>query len=128
MPETNVVFFSEEKGSAPAFEALEAMLRQGKRKALAKCLVRIARLAEKGHELRRPEADLLRDGIHELRATHRRQHYRILYFFHGADAILSHLVVKERSIPDQEIDRAKMNKEKFAADPGNHTFRGRGWR
>ena len=29
-------------------------------------VVRIRRLAELGHELRRPEADLLRDDIHEL--------------------------------------------------------------
>ena len=62
MPETPVFFFSDEEGSAPAFEALRAMLRQGKRKELAKCLVRISRLAERGHELRRPESDLLRDG------------------------------------------------------------------
>jgi len=128
LPETPVFFFWDDEGSAPAFEALQAMLRQGKRKELAKCLVRIARLAEKGHELRRPEADFLRDGIHELRATHRRQHYRILYFFHGAEAILSHLVVKERAIPQREIERAIMNREKFTADPGKHTFHGMGWR
>ena len=94
MPKTHVVFFRDEEGAAPVFEALQAMLRQGKEKELAKCLVRIARLAEKGHELRRPEAD----------------------------------VVKERAIPQREIERAIMNKEKFTADPGNHTFQGMGWR
>ena len=38
-------------------------------KAQAKCFLRVERLRELGHELRRPEADLLRDGIYELRAT-----------------------------------------------------------
>jgi hypothetical protein len=34
-----------------------------------------------GHELRRPEADFLRDGIYELRASLGGVHHRILYFF-----------------------------------------------
>jgi hypothetical protein len=28
----------------------------------------------------------------------------------------------------REIENAKENKEKFAADPAKHTFRGRSWR
>jgi len=60
-------------------------------KAQDKCQVRVERLRELGHELRRPEADLLRDGICELRATLQGIHYRILYFFYGtAAAIVSH--------------------------------------
>ena len=35
----------------------------------SKCTERIDRLGELGHELRRPEADFLRDGIYELRAS-----------------------------------------------------------
>lgn len=38
--------------------------------AVRKCLARLARLAKLGHELRRPEADYLEDGIDELRARH----------------------------------------------------------
>lgn len=49
-----------------------------------KCLFRVRRLAALGHELRRPEADVLRDGIYELRVGLRGQNYRMLYFFHGA--------------------------------------------
>lgn len=40
-------------------------------KVKAKCLVRIERLKEQRHELRRPEADYLRDGIYELRVGYR---------------------------------------------------------
>ena len=43
-------------------------------------VARVQRLAELGHELRRPEGDHLRDGIYELRA---RLNYRLPYFFHG---------------------------------------------
>jgi len=50
MPETKVVFFKDDDGSVPClgwFEALPS-------KVQAKCLVRIERLKEMGHELRRP--------------------------------------------------------------------------
>ncbi|MGO9257708.1 MAG: type II toxin-antitoxin system RelE/ParE family toxin [Bryobacteraceae bacterium] len=36
-----------------------------------------------GRELRRPEADFLRDGIYELRVSLRGVHFRILYFSTG---------------------------------------------
>ena len=39
------------------------------------------RLRELGHELRRPEADTLWDGIYELRASVQGVHYSVLYFF-----------------------------------------------
>ena len=63
MPETTVVFYADDDGSAPLLTWLD----QQQRKVQDKCLVNIERLAELGHELRRPEADFLRDGIYELR-------------------------------------------------------------
>ena len=48
-------------------------------KAQRKCLVYLGQLELEGHELRRPAADLLRDGIYELRPTLQGVHYRILY-------------------------------------------------
>lgn len=124
MPRTKVIFYKERSGVSPAYEAIEAFRRSGQLKALAKCHVRIARLAEKGYELRRPEADYLRDGIYELRATHQRVHHRILYFFHDRRiAVLSHLITKEEAVPDAEIDRAVARKRKFQSDPERHTLR-----
>jgi len=38
-------------------------------------------LAEKGFDMRRPHADLLRDGIYELQASCAGVNYRLLYFF-----------------------------------------------
>jgi phage-related protein len=84
--------------------------------------VRIERLRELGHELRRPEADFLRDGIYELRAALHGINYRILYFFHRREAVvLSHGLVKEREVPPKEIDRAIVRKLKYEASPSRHT-------
>jgi integrase len=73
------VIYREEDGSVPFVDWFEKLPDH----AQDKVLVRMERLRELGHELRRPEADFLRDGIHELRATSRGVHYRVLYFFHG---------------------------------------------
>jgi len=90
-------------------------------KAQAKCRLRVERLRDLGHELRRPEADLLRDGIYELRASLHGVHYRVLYFFHGTvAAIVTHGIVKEDAVPPKEIDRALERKKRFAANPAKH--------
>jgi phage-related protein len=88
-----------------------------------KCYLRLERLGEMGHELRRPEADFLRDGIYELRVSYRGVHHRILYFFHGPiAAVVSHGLVKERVVPPKEIDRAVERKKRFEANPQRHTY------
>jgi phage-related protein len=119
-----LLFFQDANGAAPVWEWLKA-LRAGNPKAYAKCVVRIRRLVELGHELRRPEADLLRDGIYELRARLGTVNYRILYFFHGRNvAVLAHAITKEDDIPVVEIDRAVARKRAFVASPMAHTFIG----
>lgn len=124
MPKTDVVFYKDDDGTAAAYLAIQGLLLEGKRKEFARCQTRIGRLEDMGFELRRPEADYLRDGIYELRATHRRVQYRILYFFHGQEAaVLSHMITKEGKVPDSQIDRAIVHKLKFEAGPEKHTFR-----
>ncbi len=124
MPQTRLLFFQDADGIAPVWEWLKD-LRASNPKAFAKCVVRIRRLAELGHELRRPEADLLRDGIYELRARLGTVNYRILYFFHGRNvAVLGHAITKENEIPTVEITRAVERKRTFVASPGTHTFIG----
>ena len=96
MPATKVVFYCEEDGSVPLLDWLDSL----PAKALTKCRVRIERLQKLGHELRRPEADFLRDGIYELRVGLRGTNYRMLYFFHGnVAAVLAHGLTKEREVP-----------------------------
>jgi phage-related protein len=122
MPATHVVFYRKDDGTVPVRDWLRDLQRRHRR-AFAKCVVRIRRLAELGHELRRPEADLLRDGIHELRIREGRVNYRILYFFHGQNvAILGHALTKEDKVPKGDIDRAVLRKAKFQASPNAHSF------
>ena len=87
------------------------------------CCVRIELLQQFRHELRRPSADFLRDGIYELRAKQGRVQYRILYFFHGRNvAILAHSLTKEDGIPSVDIERALKRKRLFEANPKGHTY------
>ncbi len=93
-------------------------------KALDKCRVRIERLRDLGHELRRPEADLLRDGVYELRVRLGTTNYRMLYFFHGRiAAVLTHGLVKESEVPARDIELAIRRKLKFERDPARHTYK-----
>jgi phage-related protein len=120
MPKIEVVFYKEDDGSAPILEWLDSL----PTKALDKCTVRIERLKELGHELRRPEADYLRDGVYELRVGLQHVNYRILYFFHGRiAAVISHGLVKESAVPAKEIERALERKRKFEIDPIGHTYK-----
>ena len=119
MPKAQVVFYQEYAGIVPVLDWLDTL----SFKALDKCRVRIERLRELGHELRRPEAEYLRDGIYELRIGLEGRNYRILYFFHGRTvAVLAHGVIKDRVVPPRDIDRAIARKVKFAKDPKGHTY------
>jgi len=82
MPRVTVVFYRDDDGTVPVLDWLTE-LRRKNTAAFAKCAAKIKRLADARHELRRPEADFLRDGIYELRAKRGTANYRILYFFHG---------------------------------------------
>ncbi len=121
MPATEIVFFQEAEGQTPPLlEWLDGL----PSKVQLKCLARLKRLEDLGHELRRPEADYLRDGIYELRASYQSVHHRMLYFFHrSAAVVISHGFAKEREVPPREIDLAIRRKAQFEANPRRHTFR-----
>jgi phage-related protein len=122
MPKTSVLFYAELDGSSPVLDFL-VNLRRKNAKAYAKCLVRIERLEALGHELRRPEADVLRNGIYELRVRLGSVNYRLLYFFAGKQiAVLGHAITKEDTISDRDIDLAIHRMRSFHADPKTHTF------
>ena len=122
MPRISVVFYREPEGEVPVLEWL-AKLRKTNERAYAGCVAAVQRLAESGHELRRPLADLLRDGIYELRIRKGRVHYQILYFFHGRElAILGHAITKEDIVPNIEIERCLRLKRAFESDPEGHSY------
>jgi len=122
MPRTHVAFYREADGEAPVVDWLRDLL-ETNAKAWSNCRARIELLAQLGHELRRPAADYLRDGVYELRAKQGHVQYRLLYFFHGRQvAILAHSLTKEDKVPEAEIERAIRRKKLFEANPKAHTY------
>lgn len=122
MPQTKLIFYQDETGRAPVLIWLEELQRKNP-KAWANCRAKIVLLSRLGHELRRPAADFVRDGIHELRAKQGTVQYRILYFFHGRNmAILAHGLTKEDSLPAADIERALKRKRQFELNPEEHTY------
>src|SRR5688500_14176493 len=118
MPQTRVVLYREDDGRVPIFEWFDGL----PPKVVVKCRLRLERLRNLGHELRRPEADLLRDGIHELRVGFQGLNYRMLYFFHGSvAAVVSHGLTKEQAVPPAEIDRAIRRRAAYLAGPARHS-------
>lgn len=116
---TTIVFFRDADGSTPFLNWFDRL----PVKAKIQCRARLGLLAEQGHQLRRPAADYLRDGIYELRAKADRVQYRMLYFFNGRTAVvISHGITKrESAVPPIEIERARRRKQVFEADPKRHT-------
>jgi hypothetical protein len=122
MPQTTVIFYCDTDGESPLVTWLSEVRAENK-SAWAKCRVRIEQLAAFGHELRRPAADFLRDGIYELRAREGHVQYRLLYFFHGRNvAILAHGVLKEGKVAADDIERALRRKRLFETNPEEHTY------
>lgn len=119
MPKVHVVLFRDEKGQVPFLDWFDRLPDRAK----YKCTVRLERLREYGNELRRPEADILKKGIYELRAQHSGVNYRLLYFFYGRTVVVvSHGIVKQRSdVPEKEIELALRRKSLYESDPGRHT-------
>jgi phage-related protein len=118
MPRAPVIFYRDDDGSVPVLD----WLRDLPSKAQDKCRVRLERLHELGHELRRPEADYLRDGIYELRVRLGTVNHRMLYFYHGqAAAVVSHGLAKEATVPAREIELARRRRAEFLASPQRHS-------
>jgi hypothetical protein len=119
MPEIEVIIFVDDDGTVPFLDWMDHL----PPKVQDKCTAKIERLAEMGYELRRPEADTLRDGIHELRIGFQGINYRILYFFHGRQAVLSHGCKKESDVPPKQIDLAIERKQRYQMDPERYGYK-----
>jgi len=120
LPAVEVFYFQEDDEKVPLIRWLDQL----SAKAQQKCQVRLGRLEALGHDLRRPEADYLRDDIYELRASYQGVHYRMLYFFHGRTAVVvSHGIAKEQRVPPHEIDLAVKRRRVFESSPEKHAFK-----
>ena len=89
MPRTLVLFYKDREGNVPVLEWLDAL----PARIQDKCVVKIERLRERGHEPRRPEG------------------------------VLAHGLTKEREVPVKDIERALERKRVFEQDPAEHTYR-----
>lgn len=65
-------------------------------------------LQEKGPNLLRPYADVLKEPIRELRTSFGRLEIRLLYFIHGRSiVVVTHgFLKKTKKVPKDEIQRA----------------------
>jgi len=117
MPATEVLFFKDADGSAPVLDWLNS-LRERDERAYFKCVELVALLKQFGHELRRPRADMLRDGVYELRTRVGNVNYRILYGFVGKDvALLAKSLTKEKTVPGKAIDEATRRLQLYKSEP-----------
>src|SRR5579863_8185051 len=120
MPQSEILLYKE--GDAVLFEE---WLTTVSAKVQTKCLAYVLQLKSQGHELRRPIADFLRDGIYELRPTYQGVHYRMPYFFSGMNiVVISHGLAKESDVPAVEINRAMERRKKYEANPKAHGWKG----
>jgi phage-related protein len=100
----NIDYYEQANGRCPVLEFLEGLPAKDQVRVMKK----IDLLEALGLNLRRPHADFLRDGIHELRVRTNHGQYRVLYFiFHRNTAVLLHGITKNVGrVPDGAIDRA----------------------
>src|SRR6476646_8301971 len=88
-----------------------------RRRFRTRCSMQSPASKELGHELRRPEAEYLRDDIYELRVKKGHVNYRPLYFFDDLKdprtgrvtrrrAVIAHGCTKEANVAARDIDLA----------------------
>ena len=104
-------YYQDKKGRSSTREFLEGL----KVNERAKAFAWISQLEAEGPNLPRPYADLLEDGIHELRVRLSGSQVRVLYFFcYREFIVLTHAFVKTTSrVPAREIRVAKRCRADF---------------
>ena len=121
MPAAEVLFYQEQDGTIPVLEWLKELQRKN-RPAFEKCLFLLNLLEEFGHELRRPRADLLRDGVYELRTEVRNVQYRLLYGFVDKNVtVVAHALTKRAKVPDRDTDLAASRLARARQSPQKYT-------
>jgi phage-related protein len=99
------VYYYQKRGCTyPVKEYIDSLTTREK----AKTLAFIELLQSIGPNLKRPYADLIRDGIHELRLKLTGTQVRILYFFCFQNAIVLTNVFEKHTdtVPESEINTA----------------------
>ena len=107
----HIIYYESVEGQCPIREFIDARVEREQ----AKLLSWIDLLKNRGPHLPRPHADLLEDGIHELRVTLSGDQVRCLYFFcYRNFIVLTHAFVKTtRQVPKAEIRRSQKMRTDF---------------
>jgi len=106
-----ILFCDEMESHCPVTE----FINQCEPKHQVKVLRLLSLLEEQGPVLPRPYADLLRDGIHELRFTLARENVRVLYFFCFQKFIVLYNAFFKNTgkVPEQEIQQVIAYRDQF---------------
>ncbi len=106
-----VLYYETSEGDCVVREFIDS--RKGRDQ--AKILALISYLQDQGPTLPRPYADLLEDGIHELRIKLSGDQFRVLYFFcYRRFIVLTHAFMKvSAKVPWAEIQKAKKYRSDF---------------
>ena len=109
----HVLYYESASGISPVQEFIDTR----KDRDQAKIFSWLNVLEEQGPNLPRPYADLLIDGIHELRIKLRGDQVRVLYYFcYKEFIILSHAFIKNTNVvPKSEIKMAQKYRDDFLA-------------
>ncbi|HBE01897.1 MAG: hypothetical protein A2096_15390 [Spirochaetes bacterium GWF1_41_5] len=104
-------YYEKENGEKPVHDFIESC----NEKEQAKILSWVEMLETQGPVLPRPFADILEDGIHELRLKVSGDQVRILYYFCFKDyVILTNTFIKTTDkVPKKEIETAKKYRTDF---------------
>jgi phage-related protein len=117
----HILYFEDPKRYSQVFEFIENWEKREK----AKILAWLEQLENQGPNLPRPCADLLEDGIHELRMKLSGNQVRVLYFFCFRDfIILTNVFIKTTDkVPKNEIQIARKCRAGFLARNNEQTLR-----
>lgn len=122
MPRVEVRVFCDSDKKSQFLDWYRELEDQDKR-AFAKCNALILRLESLGNELRRPIADILRDGIWELRIRTGHVNRRVLYGFCGPKVVvLLGGLEKTRKVPTAAIEKAASNLRLVIRDVNRFTL------
>lgn len=107
----DVLFYETKDGKSNVKDFLDSL----DIKERARVLAQIAQLKQEGPQLPRPYADILRDGIHELRVKMSGNQYRMLYFFcYETYIVITHNFIKTtQRVPEEQVNMAIKCREDF---------------
>lgn len=106
-----ILYYETEQEKSEVYQFIESQKARNK----VKILSWLSILETKGPLLPRPYADLLKDGIHELRIKLSGNQIRILYFFCYENFIIltNSFSKNKKRVPEKEINKAKEYRTDF---------------